>query len=289
MSWTTKKAEHWRIDALNCGAEDSLESLGQQGDQTSLFWRKLTLSSHWKDWCWSWSSNTLATWREELTEWKRSWCWERLKAGGEVSDTGCDGWMALPTNGHEFEQTLEDSKGKGSLVCCSPWSYKESDMTYQEKQQQHGVKKSPAWTTGNLKVYPFLLKFIILLPSFQLSLPKETLVQLQYHFCVKLTSLPINNFMWTDKHYGNMYNKSSFIFIIKNYYFIYNYWKNEIESVTHLKNVYFRHTTVCHTIPLLVQNHIQMPPIWTYFLECYKCRVISSASAKFYILSLNVL
>ena len=34
----------------------------------------------WKDWCWSWSSNTLATWCEELIHWKRPWCWERLKA-----------------------------------------------------------------------------------------------------------------------------------------------------------------------------------------------------------------
>ena len=35
-SWTIKKAEHWKIDALNCGAgEDSWESLGQQGDPTS--------------------------------------------------------------------------------------------------------------------------------------------------------------------------------------------------------------------------------------------------------------
>ena len=35
-SWTIKKAEHWRIDALDCGvAEDSWESLGLQGDQTS--------------------------------------------------------------------------------------------------------------------------------------------------------------------------------------------------------------------------------------------------------------
>ena len=33
-------------------------------------------------------------------------------------------------NGHEFEQTLGDTEGKGSLVCCSPWGHKESDMTY---------------------------------------------------------------------------------------------------------------------------------------------------------------
>ena len=41
--------------------------------------------------------NTLATWYEELTYWKRPWCWERLKAGGEGDDKGWDGWMASPT------------------------------------------------------------------------------------------------------------------------------------------------------------------------------------------------
>ena len=40
--------------------------------------------------------NTLATWCEELTHWKRPWCWERLKAG-EGDDRGWDGWMASPT------------------------------------------------------------------------------------------------------------------------------------------------------------------------------------------------
>ena len=46
---------------------------------------------------WSWNSNTLATWGEELTHWKRPWCWDRLKAGGEGDDRGWDGWMASPT------------------------------------------------------------------------------------------------------------------------------------------------------------------------------------------------
>ena len=35
-------------------------------------------------------------WCEELTHWKRPWCWERLKAGGEGDDRGWDVWMALP-------------------------------------------------------------------------------------------------------------------------------------------------------------------------------------------------
>ena len=46
---------------------------------------------------WSWNSNTLATWQEELTHLKRPWCWKRLRAGGEGDDRGWDGWMASPT------------------------------------------------------------------------------------------------------------------------------------------------------------------------------------------------
>ena len=45
----------------------------------------------------NWNSNTLATWCEEPTYWKRLWCWERLKAKGEGEDRGWDGWMASPT------------------------------------------------------------------------------------------------------------------------------------------------------------------------------------------------
>ena len=40
--------------------------------------------------------NTLATWCKELTHWKRPWCWERLKAGGEGDDRGWYGWTASP-------------------------------------------------------------------------------------------------------------------------------------------------------------------------------------------------
>ena len=83
---------------LNCGVgEDSWEFLGLQGDPTSLSYRRSVLGIHWKDWFWSWNSNTLATWCEELTHWKRPWCRERLRAGGEGDDRGWNGWMASPT------------------------------------------------------------------------------------------------------------------------------------------------------------------------------------------------
>ena len=77
----------------NCGAgEDSWESL----DQQSIL-KEINPEYHWKDWFWSWSSNTLATWCEELTHWKRPWCWERLKSGGEGDERGWDGWVASLT------------------------------------------------------------------------------------------------------------------------------------------------------------------------------------------------
>ena len=52
---------------------------------------------HWRDWYWSWNSNTLATWCGEPTHWKTPWYWERLKAGRRRDDRGWDGWMASLT------------------------------------------------------------------------------------------------------------------------------------------------------------------------------------------------
>ena len=58
-----------------------------------------TQLSDWAElnWCWSWNSNPLTTWCEELTHLKRPWCWEGLKVGGEGRDRGWDGWMASLT------------------------------------------------------------------------------------------------------------------------------------------------------------------------------------------------
>ena len=82
---------------LNCGvAEDSWESLGLQGYPSSPSWRRSVLNVHWNDWHWRWNSNTLATWCEELTHWKRPSYWERLKAGGEAGNRGWGGWIASP-------------------------------------------------------------------------------------------------------------------------------------------------------------------------------------------------
>ena len=93
-SWTIKKAEHWRIHAFELWCWRRLLRIpGTARRSKQSFLKEISP----EDWCWSWNSNTLATWWEELTHWKRRWCWERLMAGGEGDDRGWDGWMASPT------------------------------------------------------------------------------------------------------------------------------------------------------------------------------------------------
>ena len=66
-------------------------------DSNKSILKESVLGVLWKDWCWSWNSNNLATLCKELTHWKRPWCWEGLGAGGEGDDRGWDGWMASLT------------------------------------------------------------------------------------------------------------------------------------------------------------------------------------------------
>ena len=94
-SWTIKKAECQRIDALELWCwRRSWKSLGQQGNQTSHSWGKPTLNTLWEDWCWSWSSSILVIWCKQSTHWKSLWCWERLRAEGKEGVRVWDGWMA---------------------------------------------------------------------------------------------------------------------------------------------------------------------------------------------------
>ena len=96
-SWTIKKAERRRIDGLNYGAgEDSwvpwtarrsnqwilTEISPEYSLQRLMLKLKLQYFGH-------------MMWRP--THWKRSWYWERQKAGGEEDNRGQDGWMASPT------------------------------------------------------------------------------------------------------------------------------------------------------------------------------------------------
>ena len=160
---------------------------------------------HWKDWCWSWSSNILAIWCKELTHLGGTLMLGRVKGRRHGDDRGWDGWMASLTwctwvwvnsgswwwmgrpgvlqfmglqrvghawvielnwtymksqligkdpdagkdwgqeekgatedemvgwhhwlKGHEFEQTPGGREGQESLVCCSPWDHKDTQLS----------------------------------------------------------------------------------------------------------------------------------------------------------------
>ena len=93
-----KKAECRRIDAFELWCWRILLRVSwtaRRSNQSIL--KEVSPGVNWKDWCWSWNSNILATWCEELTLLKRPWSWERLKVGGEGDDRGWDGWMASLT------------------------------------------------------------------------------------------------------------------------------------------------------------------------------------------------
>ena len=98
-NWTIKKAECQRINAFElwCWRRRLLRVpwTARRSNQSIL--KEISPEYSLEDWCWSWNSNTLATWCEELTHLKRPWCWERLKAGGEGNDIGWEGWVASLT------------------------------------------------------------------------------------------------------------------------------------------------------------------------------------------------
>ena len=76
-----------------------------------------------------WNSSTLATSCEELTHWKRLWCWEGLKAGGEGDNRGWDGWMVSLTQWTWVWVNSGSWWWTGGLACCDSWGHRESDTT----------------------------------------------------------------------------------------------------------------------------------------------------------------
>ena len=83
------------------------------------------------------------TWCKELTRWKRPWCWERLRAGGERGDTGWDGWMASLT---QWTWVWTRSRrqwrtGKpGILQLMGSWGVEHDWVTEQQKKDNNPNK-----------------------------------------------------------------------------------------------------------------------------------------------------
>ena len=122
--WTSKNWCFWTVVL-----EKTLERVSWTARRSNQWVLKEVLNIHWKVWCWSWNSNTLATWCEELTYLKGSDArkdWRQEKKGTTEDEmAGWHHWL----NGYVFEWTLGVGDEQGGLVCCSPWGHKESDMT----------------------------------------------------------------------------------------------------------------------------------------------------------------
>ena len=121
--WAPKNWCFWTVVL-----EKTLESPLDGRDPTSPPERKSVLNIHWKDQMWSGNCNTLATWCKELTYWKRPWCWERLKAGGEGDDRewwldGITDLMDLSLS--EIRELVMDREAWNAVI--------------------HGVEKSRTW------------------------------------------------------------------------------------------------------------------------------------------------
>ena len=108
--------------------------------------------NHWKDWCWSWSSNTLGTWCTDLTPGKGPDAgkdWRQEKRMTEDKMVGWHHWL----DGHEFEQAPGVGDGQGSLACCSPWGHKESDTT-ERLNNNNGKKPMKTLHEGEHNIRP---------------------------------------------------------------------------------------------------------------------------------------
>ena len=130
-SWTTKKAEHWRIDALELWSQRRLlivpwtarrsnQSFLQEIN-TEYSLEELMLKLKLQYFCHlirraDWLEKTLMLGKTEGS---------RKRGATENEVVGWYHWL----NGPDFEQTLGDSEGQGSLACCSPWGCKELDTT----------------------------------------------------------------------------------------------------------------------------------------------------------------
>jgi len=103
-SWTIKKAEHWKTDAFELWCWRGLLRvpwITKRSNQSIL--KEITPEYSLEGLMVKLKLPTLATWCEELTYWKRSWCWERLKVGEKgTTEDEMVGWHHQ-LNRHEFE------------------------------------------------------------------------------------------------------------------------------------------------------------------------------------------
>ena len=129
-SRTKKRAEHWNTDAFRLVLEKTLESpldikeikpVNPKGNQPWIFIGRTDIEAE-APILWPPDANSWLT--EKDSDVEKDWGqYKKQEAEDEMI-----GWYHQH-NGHEFEQTLGDSDGQGSVACCSPWGCKELGTT----------------------------------------------------------------------------------------------------------------------------------------------------------------
>ena len=131
-SWTIEKAECWRINAFELWCWRRFLGVpwtARRSNQSIL--KEISPGCFLEGLILKLTLQYLATWCKRLTHLKRSWCWERLRAGGEGDDRGWECWMVSLTqwtivwvNSGSWWQTVR-------LTCYSWWGCIELDTTEQ--------------------------------------------------------------------------------------------------------------------------------------------------------------
>ena len=134
-----KKAEHLRIDVFELWCWRRLLRVpwtARRSSQSIL--KEISLSIHWKDWCWSWNFDVKNQLIGKDPDAKQDWRQE-YKEMTENEMVGWHHWL----DGHVFEQAPGVGDGQGSPACCSPWG---QDTTEQLNQTDIGLKdKTSTW------------------------------------------------------------------------------------------------------------------------------------------------
>ena len=130
-SWTIKKAEHWRIDAFEVWCWRRLLRVpwtARRANQSIL--KEINPEYSLEELMLKFQSFGHLMWRADSLE-KKPFAGEdwRQEEKGKIEEEmfGCHHQLS----GHEFQQTLGDGEGQGSLWCHRLWGHKESDMTFQ--------------------------------------------------------------------------------------------------------------------------------------------------------------
>ena len=123
-SWTIKNWCFWTVvlektleSPLDC---EEIQPVHPKGNQSWIFFGKADAEAE--------SPKLWPPDAKNWLIWKRPWCWERLKAGGEGDDRGWDAWMVSLTQWTRVWVNSRSWWWTGGLACCSRWGHKESDM-----------------------------------------------------------------------------------------------------------------------------------------------------------------